>query len=173
MRATRFATPLGPWRLAASVRGLCWLELDADADGGRLVRHLGRRFGRGHVVSDDPSLAAERAALEAFAGGAALELDCALDPGGTDFQRAVWQALLGIPRGQTRTYGELARGLGRPDAARAVGLAAGANPLPVIVPCHRLVAAHGLGGFSGGLATKRALLALEGHALSLQLELRA
>ena len=77
----------------------------------------------------------------------------------------MWQALCAIPRGATRTYGELARALDRPGAARAVGRAAGANPLPVIVPCHRLLAGDGLGGFSGGLDAKRALLALEGHAL--------
>ena len=165
LRATRFETALGPWRLAASARGLCWLELDADADGARLARHAARRFGAAQVEHDDAALAAERAALEACARGAALELAAPLDPGGTPFQRAVWEALRRLPRGATRTYAELAGELGRPGAARAVGRAAGANPLPVIVPCHRLLASGGLGGFSGGLAAKRALLALEGHAL--------
>lgn len=170
LRTTRFETPLGTWRLAAGARGLCWLELDADSDASRLAEHARRRFERARLVTDDAGLSAERTALVAYARGAALELCAPLDPGGTPFQREVWEALCAIPRGATRTYAEIARGLGRPRAARAVGLAAGANPLPVIVPCHRLVAADGLGGFSGGLATKRALLALEGHPRAVQLE---
>ena len=107
-----------------------------------------------------------RERLERYARGEALEFDLALDLRGTPFQLDVWRALRTIPGGATSTYAGLARALGRPGAARAVGAAAGANPLPVIVPCHRLLAADGLGGFSGGLALKRALLALEGHAPS-------
>ncbi len=82
--------------------------------------------------------------------------------GGTPFQRAVWQALTRIPAGTTWTYGDLATHLGRPGAARAVGQALGRNPLPVLLPCHRVVATRGPGGFSSGLAWKRYLLALEG-----------
>ncbi len=81
---------------------------------------------------------------------------------GTPFQRRVWETARRIPRGQTRSYGWLAAQLGQPGAARAVGQALGRNPLPVIVPCHRVLAADGgLGGFTGGLAMKRQLLALE------------
>jgi O-6-methylguanine DNA methyltransferase len=81
---------------------------------------------------------------------------------GTPFQEEVWDALRRIPRGETRTYGEIAADLGRPQAARAVGRACGANPVPVFVPCHRVQAAGGrLGGFSGGLRWKRLLLARE------------
>ena len=88
-----------------------------------------------------------------------------LAPQGTPFQRAVWQALRQIPYGQTVSYGELARRLGSHSGARAVGLANGANPLPLIVPCHRVIGADGsLTGFGGGLYIKRALLALEGAA---------
>jgi O-6-methylguanine DNA methyltransferase len=83
-------------------------------------------------------------------------------PGGTDFDRAVWKALRRIPTGRTRTYGEVARRAGRPRAARAVGNACGRNPVPVVVPCHRVVAAGGIGGFGLGLGLKRRLLALEG-----------
>lgn len=80
----------------------------------------------------------------------------------TPFQRAVWEALLRIPVGETRTYGQLAAAIGRPKAARAVGQACGANPIPVLIPCHRVVAGSGgLGGFSGGLEWKRRLLAVE------------
>lgn len=83
--------------------------------------------------------------------------------GGTEFQRAVWSALRAIPPGSTIGYQDLAREVGRPKAARAVGQACGANPIPVLIPCHRVLAANGkLGGFSGGLDWKRRLLAIEG-----------
>ena len=86
---------------------------------------------------------------------------------GTEFQNAVWVALRAIPWGETRTYGEVARAVGRPQGMRAVGAACGANPLPVLIPCHRVVAAGGrLGGFSGGLDWKLRLLAREGVLLS-------
>jgi len=82
---------------------------------------------------------------------------------GTDFQQSVWQALLRIPPGQTMSYGQVAQAIGRPKAVRAVGQACGANPIPVLIPCHRVVAAHGaIGGFSCGLDLKRLLLAREG-----------
>lgn len=85
---------------------------------------------------------------------------------GTEFQQSVWRAMMKIPLGETRSYGELARIIGRPQAVRAVGGACGANPIPVLVPCHRVLAAHGrLGGFSCGLDWKRALLAREGRQL--------
>ncbi len=79
----------------------------------------------------------------------------------TDFQREVWDALVAIPYGEVRTYGDVARAIGRPQAMRAVGQANHVNPWPIIVPCHRVVAAHGLGGYGGGLAVKEFLLALE------------
>ncbi|RMF77834.1 MAG: MGMT family protein, partial [Nitrospirae bacterium] len=85
--------------------------------------------------------------------------------GGTPFERAVWLALAAIPPGTTWSYGELAAHLGRPRAARAVGRALGRNPLPVLLPCHRVVAAAGPGGFRPGLAWKRYLLRLEGAEL--------
>lgn len=83
---------------------------------------------------------------------------------GTAFQRSVWDVLAAIPCGEVRTYGEVARALGRPQAARAVGAACRANPVPILVPCHRVIAAGGRpGGYAGGSGTKRALLELEGH----------
>lgn len=80
---------------------------------------------------------------------------------GTDFQKAVWRAMASIPFGQTRTYKWIAKKIGRPNAARAVGTACGANPLPLLIPCHRVVAATNIGGFSGPLAIKKGLLNLE------------
>jgi methylated-DNA-[protein]-cysteine S-methyltransferase len=99
--------------------------------------------------------------LEYFAGER-REFDLPLAPQGTDFQRSVWTALRKIPYGETLSYGELARRIGNPNASRAVGLANGANPLPIVVPCHRVIGADGsLTGFGGGLDIKRKLLALE------------
>jgi len=80
---------------------------------------------------------------------------------GTDFQKKVWQGIAKIPYGQTVTYGDLARSIGKPGSARAVGSACGANPLALIIPCHRVVGAQGLGGFAGGVAIKKKLLQLE------------
>ncbi len=86
-----------------------------------------------------------------------------LEPEGTAFEKRVWKALEKIPYGETRTYGDVARSIGNPTAARAVGAANGRNPIPIVVPCHRVVAAGGkLGGFGGGLPLKKKLLSLEG-----------
>ena len=86
----------------------------------------------------------------------------ALAPRGTEFQRSVWRQLQEIPYGETISYGELARRVGNPKASRAVGSANGANPLPIVIPCHRVIAGNGtLGGFGGGLPMKQTLLALE------------
>lgn len=85
---------------------------------------------------------------------------------GTEFQQAVWRELAKIPTGQTRSYGEIAQRIGRPQAVRAVGGACGANPIPVLIPCHRVLAASGkIGGFSGGLERKRELLDREGVSI--------
>jgi methylated-DNA-[protein]-cysteine S-methyltransferase len=103
--------------------------------------------------------------LEEYFAGERRRFSVPLAPHGTPFQLSVWQALSAIPYGETLSYGELARRLGHPARARAVGLANGANPLPIIVPCHRVIGADGsLTGFGGGLPVKRALLALEGAA---------
>lgn len=81
---------------------------------------------------------------------------------GTPFQRSVWEKLLDIPYGKTATYKDVAEGVGRPGASRAVGNAVGANPLPIVIPCHRVLGAHGLGGYSGGINIKKDLLRVEG-----------
>lgn len=108
--------------------------------------------------------------LEEYFAGTRRAFRLRLAPTGTPFQLAVWQALREIPYGQTTSYGELARRLGHAGAARAVGLANGSNPLPIIVPCHRVIGADGsLTGFGGGLYIKRALLALEGAACATDL----
>ena len=110
--------------------------------------------------------------LKAYFEGKLQDFDLPLSPQGTEFQLKVWKTLRTIPYGKTWSYGELARRIRRPDAQRAVGAANGQNPIPVIVPCHRVIGADGsLTGFGGGLPIKQKLLALEG-ALPPQQELR-
>lgn len=100
--------------------------------------------------------------LGAYFAGDLTDFDIELDLQGTEFQRRVWHALLTIPYGETRSYGEIAEQIGAPGAARAVGLANGHNPIAIIVPCHRVIGANGsLTGFGGGLGRKRTLLELE------------
>jgi methylated-DNA-[protein]-cysteine S-methyltransferase len=105
--------------------------------------------------------------LHEYFAGRRREFDLPLAPQGTVFQKAVWRALREIPYGTAISYGELARRVGNPRASRAVGSANGANPLPIVIPCHRVIAADGsLGGFGAGLPTKQALLGLESAALA-------
>jgi len=101
--------------------------------------------------------------LKGYFAGTLRRFDLPLAPEGTAFQKLVWQALLTIPYGETLSYGGLAQRIGKPTASRAVGAANGRNPIPIIIPCHRVIGAAGsLTGFGGGLSTKRKLLELEG-----------
>jgi methylated-DNA-[protein]-cysteine S-methyltransferase len=167
MLRVRVGSPLGD--LWAFVHGDALVALDLDEsrtsetlaalarrlgagpceDGGGATLDLARRF-EAYFERRDP---------RAFEG-------LALDPGGTPFQQAVWKALCGIPPGATRTYAEIAREIGSPGAVRAVGAANGANPIPIVIPCHRVVRTGGaLGGYGGGLQRKAWLLAHERAAL--------
>jgi methylated-DNA-[protein]-cysteine S-methyltransferase len=115
-----------------------------------------------------PVLARAAAQLGEYFAGERRSFDLPLAPSGTEFQLACWRALAEIPYGETRSYGEQARNIGRPDRARAVGAANGANPIAIILPCHRVIGADGsLVGFGGGLETKRRLLDLEAGILTL------
>ena len=112
--------------------------------------------------TDTPLLLRGIGQLEEYFTGARKTFDLPLAPGGTPFQQAVWQALTAIPWGETRSYGQIAREIGRPGAARAVGMANHRNPLPILIPCHRVIGAGGrLVGYAGGLELKQALLRLE------------
>ncbi|MFQ5525209.1 MAG: methylated-DNA--[protein]-cysteine S-methyltransferase [Thermoanaerobaculia bacterium] len=104
--------------------------------------------------------------LDEYFAGTRRDFDLTLDPAGTDFQRVVWRELQRIPHGATISYQELARRIGKPNAVRAVGTANGANPIPIIIPCHRVIGSGGnLTGYGGGLEIKERLLALEGARL--------
>jgi methylated-DNA-[protein]-cysteine S-methyltransferase len=106
-----------------------------------------------------PAVAAAVEQIDAYFAGALTEFSLPLDPAGTDFQRRVWLALADIPYGETESYGELAARVGNPKACRAVGLANGRNPIPLVLPCHRVIGANGsLTGYGGGLELKQRLL---------------
>jgi methylated-DNA-[protein]-cysteine S-methyltransferase len=126
-------------------------------------------FGPGVDEEPDALCAGAAAWLEAWFAGRFLPWELPLDAPGTPFQQEVWAQLMRIPVGQTRSYGELAKGLGRPGGARAVGLANHDNPIAIIVPCHRVVGSKGeLVGYAGGLERKRWLLLHEGAAVVAQ-----
>ena len=154
---TRWPATIGPLLLTGTGRG---------PDGGVLPGRpaAGATAGALGEAARAPFAEAGRQ-LEEYFSGERQVFDLPLAPAGTPFQLAVWRALQGIGYGQTTSYGQLARELGHAHGARAVGLANGSNPLPVIIPCHRVIGADGsLTGFGGGLRIKRALLHLEGAA---------
>jgi methylated-DNA-[protein]-cysteine S-methyltransferase len=153
---------------------LYWHEIDSPVgrlllagDGTSLVQVCFQSGPRplqphGDWVADPTPFRAVMTQLAEYFAGKRRRFELRLAPRGTDFQRRVWRALAEIPYGKTISYGELARSIDKPSASRAVGLANGANPLPIIVPCHRVIGADGsLTGFGGGLPIKRKLLALE------------
>jgi methylated-DNA-[protein]-cysteine S-methyltransferase len=153
-------TPLGTMTAVATAQGLAALWFDARE------RYAGQ-IGSPHEDARHPHVQAARRWLQAYWSGEDVDaVDVPLDLHGTLFQRAVWRELLRIPRGQTRTYGEVAAGVGGGAVPRATGSACGANPVGVIVPCHRVVGANGsLTGFAAGLPRKQALLQHEGALL--------
>jgi len=157
LRFDDVASPVGRLRLIASDSALVGVWFEHGRDAARSTLWLTR--------NPSPIIELARAQLEEYFTGRRQTFELPLDPRGTDFQRRVWQRLLMIPYGATTTYGALARDLGDPGASRAVGLANGSNPLPIVIPCHRVIGANGtLTGFGGGLPTKAALLDLERSA---------
>lgn len=160
---TVFPSPLGQVLVAATARGLCALKLGDDAQA--LVRALQEEFNAARLAESALGLKPFRLAILEYLCGDASLARIPLDLQGTVFQRRVWQALCAIPRGQTRTYKQIAASIGAPSAVRAVGSACGANPVALAVPCHRAVRADGkLGGYAWGLERKRKLLALEARS---------
>lgn len=148
-----------PWLRVETMFGPMILEGEQALTHLYLPNALPDRKGRG---AETPLLVRAREALLSYLAGERQGLDLPLAPVGTDFQRSVWTALKAIPYGQTRTYGEIAAAIGRPKAVRAVGQANHHNPLPIFLPCHRVVGSGGtLTGYAGGLEMKKALLVLE------------
>jgi len=153
---TELDSPTGTLTLVASERALVdvWWDLGEELPSG--LREAVRN-------DSHPILLQTARQLQEYFDGARQQFDVPLDPRGTDFQKKVWMALRQIPFGQTRSYGQIARQIGTPSASRAVGAANGKNPIPIIVPCHRVIGANGtLTGFGGGLENKALLLKLEG-----------
>ena len=139
------------------------LKITATLTGVTGVGWPGAKDGVDEVTDAHPILDLTERQLAEYFAGQRRDFDLPLEMAGSDFQRRVWQRLLKIPYGQTASYGALARELGQPGAARAVGAANARNPLAIVVPCHRVIASAGsLSGFAGGVAMKRGLLALEG-----------
>jgi len=155
----RIATPLGTMLLARTERGLAgaWFERQ---------KHHPPEIDAPERA-DDALLVETARQLRDYFAGASAEFDVPLDLQGSDFQRAVWRALLRIAPGTTCSYGEIARGLGVPSASRAVGAAVGRNPVSIIVPCHRVVGSSGaLTGYAGGLDRKASLLRIEAERVA-------
>ena len=164
--AAMLTSPLGPLVAAASERGVCMLEF-ADRRGLRgQAAALARATGRPVVPGRNGHLEDLAAQLTQYFQGSRRAFDTPLDTPGTDFQTRVWRELLAIPYGETRSYEEVARALGRPGSQRAVGRANGQNRLGIVIPCHRVVQKDGgLRGYGGGLWRKRWLLELEAGVL--------
>lgn len=164
VRFERLASPVGAILMATDEAGrLRLLEFEDHPD--RVDRILRRHFGAHQRVEDGGPSAARRAVEAYFEGDHAAIGAVEVVTGGTAFQRKVWAALRDIPRGATEGYGALAARIGLPKAVRAVGMANGANPIGIVVPCHRVIGADGsLTGYGGGIERKRWLLAHEGAA---------
>ena len=159
------ATPIGILHLFGSEIGLATLTLPNETRQSAEDR-LRRRFARERrgvrFVDDETALRQPLDQIAAYFAGGLCQFDLRLDHGGTPFRSAVWLALAAIPYGETRSYADIARAIGKPVATRAVGAANGANPLPIIYPCHRVIGSNGtLTGYGGGLPLKERLLAWE------------
>lgn len=148
----RLETPIGPLVLAGDREALRFLHFHGHQDDA--------------WIPDRAPFLDVIEQLKAYFAGKLTDFDVPLAPDGTPFQQSVWRALLSIPYGQTTTYGAIAKQIDKPAAIRAVGAANGANPIPILIPCHRVIGSNGkLTGFGGGLPTKELLLKLESRQL--------
>jgi O-6-methylguanine DNA methyltransferase len=167
LHTTNMESPIGPLFLASSAHGLVALEFDARLPGQQSIRPNPRDLREeksGVKFEESPHVLRPYVnELEEYFAGKRRQFTFPLDLRGTAFQQACWQALLAIPYGETRTYADIARAVGKPNAFRAVGMANNRNPIAIVVPCHRVIASDGtLCGYGGGLDVKRKLLELEG-----------
>lgn len=154
---TTFASPLGTVLVAGTERGLCSVKLGEGVE-----KLLAEEFSEAELVREPKAMPEVKQRILAFLAGDASLAKIPLDIRGTVFQRRVWEQLRRIPAGETRSYGQIARAIGAPRAVRAVGSACGANPVALVIPCHRALRADGtLGGYAWGLARKKKLLEIE------------
>ncbi len=155
------STPLGEMLAVSSDAGLCALEFTGPKRRDRLAARLARYFPPHEIVERSaPAIERARCWLDQYFAGTSADLDgLPLDMHGAPFELRVWQGLLAIPAGRTTSYGAIAARLGSPGASRAVGMANGANPIAIVVPCHRVIGSNGsLTGYGGGLDRKTWLL---------------
>ena len=158
IRFSCFPSPLGTVLVAATEKGVCAVKLGPDA--AKLELMLAKEFNAAELVREPMQDVREK--IVSFITGAGTLARVPVDIRGTVFQRRVWEELRRIPRGETRTYGQIAAAVGAPAAVRAVGSACGANPVALVVPCHRAVRTDGgLGGYAWGLPVKKRLLEIE------------
>lgn len=167
LKYTMFSSPVGPLFLAASEQGLVALEFDQRVPGQQTIRpnprDLRTESKSVRFEESEQELSSYLHELKEYFAGGRREFSFPLDLRGTDFQVACWRALLKIPYGETRSYADIARAVGRPQGFRAVGMANNRNPIAIVVPCHRVIASDGtLCGYGGGLDIKGKLLELEG-----------
>lgn len=152
-------TPIGDLLVVVDGEAICALYWSSDGEPAEMAKSLRRRYGDFTLEQVNDPAGVASAIRAYFAGDLRALAELPVTTGGTEFQRAVWLGLRGIPAGEVLTYGELAARLGRPTAARAVGMACGSNPVGLVLPCHRVVGASGsLTGFGGGLDRKQWLL---------------
>ncbi|MCF7903076.1 MAG: methylated-DNA--[protein]-cysteine S-methyltransferase [Candidatus Marinimicrobia bacterium] len=155
---TKLDTPVGAMFVASHAGGLCGLQFGQNAES-FLQNYLRQTYPDAQVQRDDAANQQIVKQLQEYFSGNRRDFDLKLSPAGTPFQQKVWQFLTTIPFGKTVSYADVAAGVGNPKASRAVGGANGKNPIAVIIPCHRVIAADGtLGGYAGGLQYKRTLL---------------
>ena len=161
IRFTTGKSPLGSVLVASTAAGICAVSLRESDEG--VEESLRAHFPKANVDRDDAALKSALDTVLARIAGRKLDSALPLDLQGTDFQREVWNQLLSIPAGSTRSYLDVAQAIKRPKATRAVAQACGANPVAVVVPCHRVVMSDGsIGGYSGLPGVKKALLTAEG-----------
>jgi len=157
MHFSSYISPIGHMLLVTSDRGLRFIDFDYQK------KKLGAAHANAEFAESDSALADVRHELDEYFAGRLRDFTVPLDLRGTDFQLRCWNALLEIPYGKTCSYADLARKVGSPRGFRAVGMANHDNPIPIIVPCHRVITSdHKLGGYGGGLDVKEKLLRLEG-----------
>ncbi|MFT9488534.1 MAG: methylated-DNA--[protein]-cysteine S-methyltransferase [Tepidibacillus sp.] len=158
-------SPIGPLTIAATTNGVCWIEFGMIEDSLFLLKRWVKQWiGTDQIVEAKNELNTVIQQLIEYFSGQRTEFNIAIELYGTPFQKKVWETLLTIPYGEVRTYKDIAIQMNAPKAVRAIGGANHNNPIPIIVPCHRVIGSNGnLVGYGGGIKIKQYLLQLEGY----------